>query len=145
MELESKQDSNSNKINNIMKSLTNHFAGSYRIRILLGSLLATIVADGIITKYLVLNGYAVEGNPFLYFWVGHDAFLTFKLLGGLIAAFYLWGIYRRHSKLSIFFSSLFLAVYTFIIFWNLLIWNRIGGSLIRPIPRRINSGLTPAA
>ena len=105
----------------VMGILRTYFAGSYQIRILLGSLLAAIVADGVITKYLVLNGFADEGNPFLHFWVGKDVFLTIKLLGGLLAALYLWSIYRRHPKLSIGFSSFFLTVYTFIIFWNVLI------------------------
>ena len=104
-----------------MNTLSRYFAGSYRIRILLGSLFAAIVADGIVTKFLVLNGFANEGNPFLHFWVGRDVFLTIKLLGGLLAAFYLWSIYKRHPKVSILCSSIFLTTYTFIIFWNLLI------------------------
>ena len=100
-----------------------YFASGYRIRILLGALLAAIVADGIITKFLVLNGFAVEGNPFLRSWVGEDTFLTLKLMGGLLAAMYLWSIYRRHPNLSIYFSSFFLVAYTFIIFWNLhILW-----------------------
>ena len=108
-------------INELTETLRNNFAGSYRIRILLGSLLAAIVADGVITKFLVLNGFAYEGNPFLHFWVGEDVFLTIKLLGGLLAALYLWSIYKRQPRLSICCSSLFLTAYTFIIFWNLLI------------------------
>jgi len=109
-------------MNGLMETLRSHFAGSYRIRILLGSLFAAIVADGVITKFLVINGFASEGNPFLHFWVGEDVFLTIKLLGGLLAALYLWSIYKRHPKLSIGCSSLFLTAYTFIIFWNLLIF-----------------------
>lgn len=105
----------------VMGILRTYFAGSYQIRILLGALLAAVVADGVITKYLVLNGFADEGNPFLHFWVGEDVFLTIKLLGGLLATLYLWSIYRRHPKLSIGFSSFFLTVYTFIVFWNVLI------------------------
>ena len=102
-----------------MKTLGTYFAGSnYRIRILLGALLSTIIADGIITKFLVLNGFAVEGNPFLRAWVVEDAFLTIKITGGLLAALYLWSIYRRHPKLSIVCSSIFLTGYTFIVFWN---------------------------
>jgi len=108
-------------MNELIETLKNNFAGSYRIRILLGSLLAAIVADGVITKFLVLNGFAYESNPFLHFWVGEDVFLTIKLLGGLLAALYLWSIYKRQPKLSICCSSLFLIAYTFIIFWNLLI------------------------
>ena len=109
-----------------MKGLSAYFAaGNYRIRILLGTLLSTIIADGIITKFLVLNGFAFEGNPLLRFWVGEDAFLTIKITGGLLAALYLWSIYQRHPKLSIICSSVFLAGYTFIVFWNvhiLLYW-----------------------
>ena len=105
----------------LMETLKIYFAGSYRIRILVGSLFAAIVADGVITKFLVLNGFAIEGNPFLSFWVGKDVFLTIKLLGGLLAVFYLWSIYKRHPKLSISCSSIFLTAYTFIIFWNLFI------------------------
>ena len=104
-----------------METIKNYFAGSYQIRILLGSLVAAIVADGVITRFLVFNGFAHEGNPFLHFWVGENAFLAIKLLGGLLAAFYLWSIYKRRPKLSLCCSSLFLTAYTFIIFWNLLI------------------------
>ena len=104
-----------------METLRNYFAGSYRIRILLGSLLAAIVADGVITRFLVRNGFAHEGNPFMIYWVAEDKFLSLKILGGLLAALYLWGIYRRHPRLSIYFSSIFLTGYMFIVFWNLLI------------------------
>ncbi len=105
----------------MMSDLTGYFAGSYRIRIVLGALLACIMADGIITRFLVLNGLAIEGNPFLRPWVPEDTFLTIKLLGGMLATMYLWSIYRRHPRLSIVFSSILLAVYTFIVFWNLSI------------------------
>ncbi|MFH1169846.1 MAG: DUF5658 family protein [Chloroflexota bacterium] len=96
-------------------------AGGYTIRILLGALFSAVVADSIITEYLVYNGLALEANPLLQFWVGKDAFLTFKLLGGLLASIYLYFIYRRHPTISISLSSFFLAFYTGIILWNLLI------------------------
>ncbi|MFC1969549.1 DUF5658 family protein [Chloroflexota bacterium] len=67
------------------------------------------------------NGFAHEGNPFLRYWMLEDKFLSLKILRGLLAILYLWNIYRRHPKLSIYFSSLFLMAYTFIVFWNLLI------------------------
>lgn len=106
---------------NFSNTFHSYFAGSYRIRILLGTLIAAVVADGVISKFLVEHGFAREGNPFLQFWIGKDEFLVIKLLGGLLAALYLWGIYKRNPKLSIACSSLFLTAYTFIIFWNLLI------------------------
>lgn len=103
------------------RTLTDYFAGSHRIRILLGSLFAAIVADGIITKFLVSNGFATEGNPFLGDWVTNDKFFTLKIFGALLALCYLWSIYRRHPKLSISFSAILLAVYTFIVLRNVLI------------------------
>ncbi|MFC2002861.1 DUF5658 family protein [Chloroflexota bacterium] len=104
-----------------MEKLKYYFSGSYPIRIILGTLFAAIVADGVITGFLVQNGFAREGNPFLYYWVLEDKLLSIKILGGLLAALYLWSIYRRHPKLSICFSSIFLIGYTLIVFWNLLI------------------------
>jgi H+/Cl- antiporter ClcA len=98
--------------------VTHHFS-NYKIRIILGALVAAVAADGVITMYLVSEGLASESNPFLHFWVFEDTFLIVKLMGGLLAAFYLWNIYRRHQNLGICFSSIFLAGYIFIIYWNL--------------------------
>ena len=102
-----------------VEQLKDYFSGSYPIRIILGALFAAVVADGVITRFLVHNGFAGEGNPFLQYWVIEDKLLSLKILGGLLAVLYLWSIYRRHPNLSVCFSSIFLAGYTFIIFWNL--------------------------
>ena len=105
-----------------MKALRSYFpAGSYQIRILIGALFAAVVADGIITRYLIHNGFAQEGNPFMVHWVVEDKLLTIKILGGLLVAIYLWGIYRKHPKLSVVFTSIFLTGYLSIVCWNLLI------------------------
>ena len=104
-----------------LKKLKDYFSGSYTIRIILGSLFAAVVADGVITRFIVLNGLGREGNPFLKYWIVEDQFLILKIMGGLLAVVYLWSIYKRNPKLSTFFSSIFLAGYTFIVFWNLLI------------------------
>ncbi len=104
-----------------MEILKSRFAGGYQIRILVGSLFATVVADGLITEFLVRNGFGWEANPLLSDWVAKDAFLTLKLVGGFLAALYLLFMYRRQPKLSIWVSAFFLTVYTIIIFWNLLI------------------------
>ena len=108
-------------VDKFTRTMVDYFAGSHRIRILLGALFATIVADGIITKFLVSNGFATEGNPFLVYWVTNDKFFTLKIFGALLALCYLWSIYRRHPKLSIGFSTIFLVVYTFIVVRNVLI------------------------
>jgi phosphoglycerol transferase MdoB-like AlkP superfamily enzyme len=94
---------------------------TYRIRILLGSLFAAIIADGIITNHLVHGNLAREANPFLEYWVVEDKLLFIKILGGLLAAIYIWNLHRRHPKLAISLSLLFLSGYTAIICWNILI------------------------
>lgn len=94
---------------------------NYKIRIIIGSLFAAVVADGIITKFLIDGSFAEEGNPFLKYWVVDDKFLLIKILGGLLGALYLWNINRRHPQVSIWLSSLLLAGYVFIIIWNLLV------------------------
>ncbi len=58
--------------------------GNYVIRVVLGALFAAVVADGLITKFLVHIGLAREANPFLSYWVGQDAFLVFKLVGAFL-------------------------------------------------------------
>lgn len=102
-----------------MEELKSYLSGSYRIRILLGALFAAVVADGVITEFLVHNGLALEANPFLRVWIGRDAFLAFKVLGGLLASLYLYMLYRRRPRLSFYCSFCCLAAYTTIIFWNL--------------------------
>jgi hypothetical protein len=105
-----------------MKNLRYYFpAASYQIRILIGALFAAIVADGIITRYLVHNGFALEGNPVVVQWLVEDKLLSVKILGGILAAFYIWSIYRKRPRLSVIFTSIFLVGYLFIICWNLLI------------------------
>jgi phosphoglycerol transferase MdoB-like AlkP superfamily enzyme len=103
-----------------MTTLRYYFSSrSYKIRILIGSLFGAIVADGIITQFIIQKGLGKEGNPFLKYWVVEDKFLYIKILLGLLLALYLWNINRRHPKLSIYLSSIFLLGYTFILIWNL--------------------------
>lgn len=95
-------------------------SGTYKIRMVLGSLFSAIVADGIITRFALDNGFGEEGNPFLQYWVFDNSFLTIKIFGGLLAIFYLWRIYKRNPKFGLAFSSVLLTVYTLLLFWNLL-------------------------
>ena len=106
----------------VIDAIRNNFAyADYKIRILIGSLFAAIVADGIITMYLVYDGLASEGNPFMQYWVAEDKLLSIKICGGILVGICLWSIYRRHPRLSIAFTALLLTGYIFIIVWNLLI------------------------
>jgi hypothetical protein len=109
---------NSHRMNIFKTVITN---SNYQIRILLGSLFAAIVADGVITRHLVHAGLAREGNPFLQYWVVEDKLLSIKILGGFLAVFALWNIYRRKPIVSYIISTVFLLCYIAIICWNVLI------------------------
>ena len=86
---------------------------------LLGVLFALVVADGVITQYLVMNNLGIEGNPFLTAWVDQDKFLYVKILGALFSVFILWDIHKHWSRLAISASILFVIVYTCIVYWNI--------------------------
>ena len=55
----------------------------------------------------------------MQYWVAEDKLLRLKICGGLLAALYLWSVYRRHPKLSIIVTSILLVGYIFIVGWNL--------------------------
>ena len=86
---------------------------------LLGVLFALVVADGVITQYLVVNNLGFEGNPFLATWVNEDLFLYIKIFGALFCVFVLWDIHKRWSRVAVSASVLFVIAYTCIVFWNL--------------------------
>lgn len=86
---------------------------------ILGVLFALVVADGVITQYLVMNNLGIEGNPFLTAWVDQDKFLYVKILGALFSVFILWDIHKHWSRLAISASILFVIVYTCIVYWNI--------------------------
>ena len=92
------------------------------MRLMLYTLFALIVADGLITQFLVTNGHALEANPFLRAWVGQDLFLTIKVSGAFLATLLLWIKYNRYPKLVNIIVSVFLTLYTGIVFWNLFVF-----------------------
>jgi hypothetical protein len=92
------------------------------MRLMLYTLFALIVADGLITQFLVTNGHALEANPFLRAWVGQDSFLAIKVSGAFLATLLLWIKYHRCPKLVNIIVSVFLTLYTGIVFWNLSVF-----------------------
>lgn len=93
-----------------------------RIKILLIVLVLLVIADGLISKFLIQHGFASEGNPFLQPLIGEDIFLAVKAGGGLLAAVILWDIYRHSPKLSLINSIVFVIFYTVIVGWSLYIY-----------------------
>ena len=107
---------------NYLKAKFSYFAGGRRIKSLLGILIALVVSDGVISKFLVTNRFGIEGNPFLLTWVGEETLLVMKVTGAIVAALLLWDIHKQHPKLAFISSLCLVVVYTGIIFWNLFVF-----------------------
>jgi len=89
------------------------------MKYLLGLLATFVIADGLVTHFLVGNDLARESNPFLQSIVGQSNFLIFKVVGALLCVLILWDIYRRYPKLAKISTSCFVAIYGAIVGWNL--------------------------
>ena len=70
-----------------------------RIEYLLGTLLSLVVADGLITQFLIKNGIGHEGNPFLRVLATENKFLIIKMCAAIICVIILWNISRRLPSL----------------------------------------------
>jgi hypothetical protein len=90
--------------------------------LLLAVLIALVVADGSITRFIIKNQLGMEANPFLKEWVRSDALLIIKLAGSLAAAFILWHLYLKRHKVGWILTSFFIAVYVLLILWNLAVF-----------------------
>ena len=105
-----------------METVKRYFAGTHQMRYLLGTLVALIVSDGLITNFLVTSGLGREGNPFLRNLVGEQVFLVIKVVGALLCAFILWDIYKRQPRMARIASLCFVGLYAVIVSWNLSIF-----------------------
>ena len=95
---------------------------SRTVRYLLYTLFGVIVADGLITQFLVTGGHGSEANPLLRAWVGHGSFLIIKVGGAFLATLLLWINYNKKPKLVYIITVVFLVFYTVIVFWNLFVY-----------------------
>lgn len=89
-----------------------------RLLVLLSTL---VIVDGVITEFLVKNGFGREGNPFLEGLVGTEVFLALKIVGALLCALVLWDIYKKWPKLAVVSTSCLAFCYSAIVVWNLCI------------------------
>jgi hypothetical protein len=80
-----------------------------------------VVADGLITQFLVAGGYGSEVNPFLRAWAGGDSFLAIKISGAFLATLILWIKYNAKPRTVYAIAVVFLIFYTVIVFWNLFV------------------------
>jgi len=93
-----------------------------RIEYLLGTLLSLVVADGIISQFLIKSGIGREANPFLKTLVAEGSFLIIKMCGAIICVLILWNMARRVPRLVFVVSVSLVAIYTAILFWNLAVF-----------------------
>ena len=86
------------------------------------ALFGAIVADGVISQFLVTRGYGSEGNHLLTSWVGGESFLGIKISGAFLATCLLWVKYNEKPRLVNVIAIVALAIYTAILYWNLFVY-----------------------
>jgi len=93
-----------------------------RIEYLLGTLLSLVVADGLISQFLIKSGLGQEGNPLLRVLVTENNFLVVKMCAAIICVLLLWNIARRSPGLIFIFSACIVGIYTALLFWNIAVF-----------------------
>ena len=94
---------------------------SYTTKFMLYTLFGLIVADGLVTQFLVTNGHASEVNPFVEALIYKDLFLATKILSAFLVTSLLWIKYKVHPDLIYRAVAVFVAVYTGIVYWSLFV------------------------
>ncbi|MFC2063166.1 DUF5658 family protein [Chloroflexota bacterium] len=94
-----------------------------KIKLLLGVLFALVVADGVVSHYLVAQSFGIEWNPIARILLGEgNLFIITKILGALLASLFLWRIHKKHPKLATVTTIGAVVIYTGVIYWNLLVY-----------------------
>jgi hypothetical protein len=95
---------------------------SRTVRYTLCVLFGIIVADGLISQFLVTGGYGSEGNPLLMSWVGRESFLSIKIAAAFLVTLFLWVKYNANPRLVYTVAVVALGFYTIIVYWNLFVF-----------------------
>ena len=95
---------------------------SRTVRCVLCALFCTIVADGLITEFLVTGGYGSEINPLLTALIGGKSFLAVKIAGAFLATLFLWLKYNADPRPVYKITEVALTFYTAIVYWNLFVY-----------------------
>src|SRR3990172_2523131 len=77
-----------------------YFLVSNQINLLLFTLITLVVADGVLTNFLINKELAFEANPLMRGLAGQEYFPAIKLAGGFLAAAILWSLSRKHRRLT---------------------------------------------
>ena len=95
---------------------------SRTVRYTLYALFGIIVADGLLSQFLVTGGYGLESNPLLMSLVGGESFLAIKISAAFLATLLLWIKYNARPKLVYTIAVVALGLYTTIVYWNLFVY-----------------------
>ncbi|MBI2854808.1 MAG: hypothetical protein HYX87_07825 [Chloroflexi bacterium] len=82
-------------------------------------LFALVVADGVVTRFLLDYGLATEGNPLLQDLVTGNRFLPTKIVAAFLCVILLSHIYWRRPRAAMRLTMTFVALYTGIVYWNI--------------------------
>ena len=93
-----------------------------RIEHLLGTLLSLVVADGLITQFLIRNNLGQEANPLLKVLVTESNFLVVKMCAAILCVIILWNIARRLPRAIFILSTCFVGLYTALVLWNVTVF-----------------------
>ena len=95
---------------------------SRTVRYTLYVLFGIIVADGLLSQFLVTGGYGLEANPLLAPLVGGESFLAIKISAAFLATLMLWIKYNTRPRLVYTITVVALGFYTTIVYWNLFVF-----------------------
>lgn len=90
-----------------------------RFRYLVLLMAALMLADGLITQFLVGAGIATEANPFMQKLLASGDLIPFKIAGALLSALLMVLLYQRRPRLAIIATWCFITLYTGIVCWNI--------------------------
>lgn len=89
---------------------------------LLVILVGLVLADGLLSQFLVSQGLGQEANRLVASWITRKEFLLVKTMAGITCAAILWDTYKRKPRLTWVTSSVLVTAYCGILFWNLFVF-----------------------
>jgi len=95
---------------------------SRTVRYTLYVLFGVIVADGLLSQFLVTGGYGLELNPLMMSLMDGESFLAIKISAAFLATLLLWIKYNTRPRLVYTITVVALGLYTTIVYWNLFVF-----------------------
>jgi hypothetical protein len=102
-----------------LKRVGIYFGGNYGTKYVLATLVFLMVADGILSQFLIKYGLGHEGNPLLQVLAEQPYFPLIKLAAVLLCVLILWDINKTRPRAAMATSLFFVSLYTVVLYWNL--------------------------